>query len=99
MQTLDQTKLYYRRITTLDIIVLVMIIGLLFISNGFFISLLMIVVYPFSHSKVLVSDENDRDTKLWVREMDWSSYRKLHKIGIFSQYKSNKSDFVHINQF
>ncbi|GEO78430.1 hypothetical protein [Companilactobacillus mindensis] len=89
MQTLDTTRSYYRRITKLDIIVLFMIIGLLFFKEGVFLSALLIVVYPFSHSKVLVSDIGDKDTKLWVRNMDWNRYRKDHGINLLSQYKSS----------
>lgn len=56
MQTLDQSKIYYRRLTVLDVITFMMIIGCLFFTKGYLISLLLIVVYPFSHSKVLVSE-------------------------------------------
>lgn len=91
MQTLDQSKSYYRRITTLDIVTILMIIGLLFFTNGFLLSLLLIVVYPFSHSKVLVSDIGDKNTKIWVRKMDWDLYRKEHRLGLIMQYKSRST--------
>ncbi|CAJ1191161.1 hypothetical protein [Companilactobacillus nantensis] len=91
MQTLDQSKSYYRRITTLDIVTILMIIGLLFFTNGFLLSLLLIVVYPFSHSKVLVSDIGDKNTKIWVRKMDWDVYRKEHRLGPVMQYKSRST--------
>jgi len=97
MQTLDQSKSYYRRITILDIVTVLMIVGLMFFANGFLLSLLLIVVYPFSHSKVLVSDIGDRDTKFWVRKMDWDGYRKEHKIGWVMQYKS-QGNTVHMKQ-
>lgn len=97
MQTLDQTKSYYRRLTVLDIVTFIMIIGLLFFTKGFLLSLLLIVVYPFSHSKVLVSDIGDKGTKLWVRKMDWDAYRKEHNIGLMVQYKS-QGNTVHMKQ-
>ncbi|PMD73301.1 hypothetical protein [Companilactobacillus nuruki] len=97
MQTLDQSKLYYRRVTSLDIVTLIMIIGLLFFPSGYLLSLLLIVVYPFSHSKILVSDIGDRDVRIWVRTMDWNHYRKLHGINFLAQYKSQGST-VHIKQ-
>jgi len=91
MQILVQSKSYYRRITTLDIVTILMIMGLLFFTNGFLLSLLLIVVYPFSHSKVLVSDIGDKNTKLWVRKMDWDIYRKEHRLGLIMQYKSRST--------
>jgi len=91
MQTLDQSKSYYRRITVLDIVTMLMIIGLMFFANGFLMSLLLIVVYPFSHSKVLVSDIGDKDTKIWVRKIDWDHYCKGHGIGRLMQYKSRST--------
>lgn len=96
MQTLDQAKVYYRRITVIDVITFMMVISFLFFTKGYMISLLLIVVYPFSHSKVLVSDIEDNDRKLWVRKMDWNRYRKNHQIGLFSQYKSQIPN--HLNQ-
>ena len=96
MQTLDQAKGYYRRITVLDVITFIMVLGFLFFTKGYMISLLLIVVYPISHSKVLVSDIGDNTHKLWVRKMDWDHYRKDHQIGLFSQYKSQIPN--HINQ-
>lgn len=98
MQTLDRSKTYSRRITVLDIVTLIMIIGLLFVPSGQFLSLLLIVVYPISHSKILVADINNHNQKLWVRSMDWNSYRKEHNIGYFSQYRVVKNDLVHVNQ-
>lgn len=88
MQTLDQSKIYYRRLTVLDVITFMMIIGCLFFTKGYLISLLLIVVYPFSHSKVLVSETRAGSDKIWVRKMDWDHYRKDHQIGLFSQYNS-----------
>ncbi|MFC6175451.1 hypothetical protein ACFQAV_01290 [Companilactobacillus huachuanensis] len=96
MQTLDQSKSYYRRITVIDIVTLLMIIGLMFIANGFLMSLLLIIVYPFSHSKVLVSDIRDKDIKIWVRKMDWDYYCKEHRIGRLMQYRSQST--VHMKQ-
>jgi len=96
MQTLDQSKSYYRRITVLDIVTMLMIIGLMFFANGFLMSLLLIIVYPFSHSKVLVSDIGDKDTKIWVRKIDWDHYCKEHGIGRLMQYKSQST--VHMKQ-
>ena len=73
-----------------------MIIGCLFFTKGYLISLLLIVVYPFSHSKVLVSETRANNDKIWVRKMDWDCYRKDHRIGLFSQYNSQVTS--HINQ-
>jgi len=88
MQTLDQSKTYYRRITVLDMVTLMMIISFMFFANGFLLSLLLIVVYPFSHSKVLVSIVGDKNTKVWVRKIDWDYYCKERGIGPVMQYKS-----------
>lgn len=93
MKTLDSAKLYYRRIDVMDILTLLLIVGLMFFSRGFLLSILLIVVYPFSHSKVLVSNVNDSKTKFWVRNMDWTKYRKEHKIGHLAQFRSyNKNN-------
>jgi len=97
MQTLDQSKSYYRRITILDLVTILMIVGLMFFPNGFLLSLLLIVVYPFSHSKVLVSDIGDKGTKMWVRKMDWDHYRKGHRIGLVLQYKP-QANTVHMKR-
>ena len=96
MQTLNQSKLYYRRLTVLDVITFMMVISFLFFTKGYLISLLLIVVYPISHSKVLVSETRANSDKIWVRKMDWDYYRKDHKIGLFSQYNSQVAS--HINQ-
>jgi len=98
MQTLDQAKSYYRRVTVLDVITVMMIVGLLFFTNGFLLSLLLIVVYPFSHSKILVSDIGDKGAKIWVRKMDWDFYRKEHRIGILMQFKAMLGSAIHIKQ-
>ncbi|WP_119327337.1 hypothetical protein [Companilactobacillus musae] len=97
MQTLDQEKFYYRRITSLDIITILLIIGLLFFERGFILSLLLIVVHPFSQSKILVSDIGDKSTKLWVRKMDWNHYRKEHELGPLMQYRSQRNT-VHMKK-
>ena len=98
MQTLDQSKSYYRRITSLDVITLLLIIGLALFPQGFLLSLLLIVVYPFSHSKVRVSDFGDKGTQIWVRKMDWDKYRKNHQISGLAQYSSNRGSNVHMKQ-
>lgn len=97
MQTLDQEKLYYRRITTLDIVTILLIIGLLFFEKGFILSLLLIIVHPFSQSKILVSDIGDKNTKFWVRKMDWDHYRKEHDLGLLMQYRSQRNT-VHMKK-
>ncbi|MQS76962.1 hypothetical protein [Companilactobacillus halodurans] len=99
MQTLDQSKSYYRRITVLDVMTLVMIIGFLFFAKGYLLSLLLIVIYPFCHSKVMVSSVLDKNTRLWVRNMDWNYYRKIHGIKFFMQYKPQESaiPIKHVN--
>lgn len=98
MQTLDQSKSYYRRITVLDIVTALMIIGLMFFSRGFLLSILLIVIYPFSQSKIQVSDIGDKDIKVWVRKMDWDRYRKQHDIGHLAQYRAVQTNTVHIKQ-
>ncbi|QCX24213.1 hypothetical protein [Companilactobacillus futsaii] len=96
MQTLDQSKSYYRRLTALDVITFMMVIVCLFFTKGYLISLLLIAVYPISHSKVLVSETRTNSDKIWVRKMDWDYYRKNHQIGLLSQYSSQVTS--HIDQ-
>jgi len=98
MQTLDQSKSYYRRITILDIITILMIIGLMFFSRGFLLSLLLLIVYPFSHSKVLVSDIETKHIKIWVRKMDWDHYLKKHKVNHLMQYKPMQNSKINVKQ-
>lgn len=98
MQTLDQSKSYYRRITSLDVVTLLLVIGLAFFPQGFLLSILLIVVYPFSHSKVLVSEFGDKDAKIWVRKMDWDKYCKSHRVSRLAQYSSARGNNVHMKQ-
>jgi len=98
MQTLDQSKSYYRRVTSLDIVTILMIVGLMFISKGFLLSLLLIVVYPISHSKVQVSNVDDKNTRIWVRKMDWNYYLKNHGINVLMQYRSNAGAIKHFKR-
>lgn len=94
MENLNQSTSYYRRLTYWEIIYLGMGIFLVIISKTKWIIPLIIVSYPFCFSKVLVSDINHVDKKIWVRITDWNIYRKLHGISYLGQYLPRRVNTV-----
>lgn len=90
MENLNQSLSYYRRLTIWDVAYLIIGIGLMILSQVFWIIPIMLVSYPFCFSKALVSDINHADEKIWVRITDWNVYRKLHGISYLGQYKPKR---------
>ncbi|APX71918.1 SHOCT domain-containing protein [Companilactobacillus allii] len=89
-QKLDPVKSYYRRWSTADYVIIILVaLGIVSVF-GIPVSIILYAIYRMVESKVYVSDIDNRGDKFWVRKIDWKNYRDTHGKNVFNEYRPQR---------